>query len=160
MPSISQGSTINEHEVFVSCGLGFDYGKEQLWQDYKQRAQEFFKLWYPPGGGEPTEDEIERQFWRIVERKDQDKAVVEYGNDIDSADRGSGFRTGDPSQFRGCDGWNLNVLPITKGSVLRHLPSGKNGPSLLSNLGGSFFSFLCFALCLAVWNCSWCKVPL
>eukprot|EP00808_Paulinella_micropora_P025175 g71416.t1 len=122
---------------------GFDFGGEYSWNEYREQATKFFHKWYPKGSP-PSEDQIERQFWRIVERKDQDEALVEYGNDIDSGECGSGFKKGQPSEFKGVERWNLNVMPMLEGSILRHLPKGVTGVTVPWVYCGMLFASFCW----------------
>ncbi|BDA42391.1 probable lysine-specific demethylase JMJ703 at N-terminal half [Coccomyxa sp. Obi] len=97
-------------------------------------------------GPEPTVEEIEAEFWRIVESPDE---VVEslYGQDLDSGHHGSGFplppfrqrlleahlaategkKEGEGRKFTPEEAaysehkWNINNMPRCKGSVLRYL---------------------------------------
>eukprot|EP00798_Chlamydomonas_sp_ICE-L_P008179 gene8179-1435_t len=96
--------------------------------------------------GRPTVDEIEAEFWRIIEAPSPDQvAETLYGSDLDSGRHGSGFplpawrgvptesraavrrgvphdaRTKEYSEHR----WNINNLTRSKDSVLRYVQCDK-----------------------------------
>ncbi len=89
-------------------------------------------------------DEIEAEFWRIVERSVNGQVVEAlYGSDLDSARHGSGFplppwrappkdarpgeaaaamaALGERGAYYACHPWNINNLPRSAGSVLRFM---------------------------------------
>ena len=75
---------------------------------------------------------VEKEFWRIVSSIDED-VTVEYGADLHTMDHGSGFPTksslnllpGD--QEYAVSAWNLNNLPVLKGSVLGYINADISG---------------------------------
>ena len=106
-------------------------------------SQQFKQNYF--GGETRSVAEIEAAYWRIVEQGSK-PVEVEYGNDICSADWGSGFEFladatfsdegDDDKRFRhsrkadaeetsrlynGCQSWNLNLIP--RRSILGHLTS-------------------------------------
>jgi hypothetical protein len=89
---------------------------------------------------DPSVQQVEAEFWRVVERPDPGRVVETlYGQDLDSGRHGSGFplpawrglptdaRTGrhlrlDPAAQRySSHPWNINNMPRNRGSVLRYL---------------------------------------
>ncbi|XP_077363419.1 protein Jumonji isoform X1 [Festucalex cinctus] len=67
---------------------------------------------------EPAANEVEQEYWRIVEQRDGHVAV--HCGKVDTSTHGSGFPTGKSEPFAK-HGWNLTVLPNNSGSILRHL---------------------------------------
>jgi hypothetical protein len=115
-------------------------------------------------GTEVTNEDLVREYWRIVETQ-ADKLGVEYGNDLDTHQYGSGFpvsdqvkqmhsnSSGPPVQFSenvamDCDdptyyercGWNLNNLPNWPGSLLRNIRGNYNGLNVPWLYMGMLFS--------------------
>jgi hypothetical protein len=98
-----------------------------------------------------TPDNLERDYWDIVEKSKE--FVVEYGNDVDSQEHGSGFPLSE--RGRAINGttnpdkvnlpepkfgendyyketwWNLNNIPCAPESVLRHVRVSITGISTL-----------------------------
>ncbi|XP_008812090.1 lysine-specific demethylase JMJ18-like [Phoenix dactylifera] len=71
---------------------------------------------------QPTVEEIEGEYWRIVEEPTE-VVEVHYGADLDTGTFGSGFPKAPSSPKNDSDpcvlsGWNLNNLPRLPGSVL------------------------------------------
>lgn len=98
-----------------------------------------------------TPENLERDYWDIVET-DRCDIDVDYGNDVDTSEFGSGFPMSDrgralyspnfkadqtsnelPEPDFGTEEyyketyWNLNNIPNSKNSVLRHLKVGIKG---------------------------------
>lgn len=97
-----------------------------------------------------TPENLERDYWDIVETQTHD-IDVDYGNDVDTSEFGSGFpisqrgRSVNSPNFQGETPedlpepafgtdefyketyWNLNNIPNSPNSVLRHLKVGING---------------------------------
>jgi hypothetical protein len=76
-------NTSNEEEEF-----GYLDGKMFTLSSFKKMANNFKRKWF--GGREPTPEEIENAYWRIVERGDE-SVQVHYGSDLDVTEHGSGF---------------------------------------------------------------------
>ena len=115
-----------------------------------------------------TPEELIKEYWRIVE-KCEDKVSVEYGNDLDVIDYGSGFPVrkdlhdirlsyqqsipsskqarfeenvplvNDGDYYENC-GWNLNNLPHWPGSLLRNISGNYNGINVPWLYMGMLFS--------------------
>ncbi|KAA0151738.1 hypothetical protein FNF29_04422 [Cafeteria roenbergensis] len=112
----------------------------------------------PPSSCMQLAPRVEDAYWRIVEARELE-VVVEYGNDQDVRVNGSGFSFPDPGdacagdpdrvpvdfrdpQFYKRSGWNLNVMPFAKGSLLAYMKekvAGINVPWLY--VGMLFASF-------------------
>lgn len=92
-----------------------------------------------------TEEDVEREFWRLVE--DMTGSVeVEYGADIHSTTHGSGFPTIEkqPRDSYSADPWNLNILPLDKESLFRHIKSDISGMTVPWLYVGMVFSTFCW----------------
>ncbi|EYC40871.1 hypothetical protein Y032_0593g415 [Ancylostoma ceylanicum] len=99
-----------------------------------------------------SDEDVEREFWRIV--NDMDETVsVKYGADLITSKVGSGFpRKGD--DHRGVDAkqkhyyanhaWNLNNLPVLRESVLSHIETGISGMMVPWVYVGMCFSTFCW----------------
>ncbi|EXJ92098.1 histone demethylase JARID1 [Capronia epimyces CBS 606.96] len=93
----------------------------------------------------PTEDDIEREFWRLVE--DITESVeVEYGADIHSTTHGSGFPTVEKNPLNpySKDPWNLNVMPFLEDSLFRHIKGDISGMTVPWLYVGMCFSTFCW----------------
>lgn len=91
------------------------------------------------------EDDIEREFWRLVEDL-SDATEVEYGADIHSTTHGSGFPTIEkhPRDPYSTDPWNLNIMPLDKESLFRHIKSDVSGMTVPWLYVGMIFSTFCW----------------
>ena len=94
---------------------------------------------------QPTEDEIEREFWRLVESLTE-TIEVEYGADIHSTTHGSGFPTieKNPLNRYSKDPWNLTVLPFHEESLFRHIKTDISGMTVPWLYVGMCFSTFCW----------------
>ena len=93
----------------------------------------------------PSEDDVEREFWRLVE--DITESVeVEYGADIHSTTHGSGFPTVEKNPLNGYskDPWNLNVMPFLEESLFRHIKGDISGMTVPWLYVGMCFSTFCW----------------
>jgi len=93
----------------------------------------------------PTEDDVEREFWRLVE--DITESVeVEYGADIHSTTHGSGFPTVEKTPLNpySKDPWNLNVMPFLEESLFKHIKSDISGMTVPWLYVGMCFSTFCW----------------
>ena len=125
------------------------------------------------GGDTPKEtivmspENLERDYWDIVETQSHE-VDVDYGNDIDTSEVGSGFpisqrgRSVNSPNFQKSEHddlpepefgteeyyretfWNLNNIPNSKNSVLRHLKVGINGINVPWLYFGCLFSTFCW----------------
>lgn len=92
-----------------------------------------------------TEQDVEREFWRLVD--DHNDAVeVEYGADIHSTTHGSGFPTIEkqPRDPYSTDPWNLNIWPLDKDSLFRHVKTDVSGMTIPWLYVGMVFSTFCW----------------
>jgi histone demethylase JARID1 len=93
----------------------------------------------------PTEDDVEREFWRLVEDI-QDPVEVEYGADIHSTTHGSGFPSVEKNPLNpySKDPWNLNVMPFLEESLFRHIKGDISGMTVPWLYVGMCFSTFCW----------------
>lgn len=91
------------------------------------------------------EEDVEREFWRLVE-DNMGTTEVEYGADIHSTTHGSGFPTIEkqPRDPYSVDPWNLNILPLDKESLFRHIKSDISGMTVPWLYVGMVFSTFCW----------------
>ncbi|XP_068027204.1 lysine-specific demethylase 5C [Melanerpes formicivorus] len=93
---------------------------------------------------------VEKEFWRLVNSIEED-VTVEYGADIHSKEFGSGFPVSDgkrklspeEEEYAG-SGWNLNVMPVLKQSVLCHINADISGMKVPWLYVGMVFSAFCW----------------
>ncbi|CAK7212361.1 hypothetical protein SCUCBS95973_001437 [Sporothrix curviconia] len=92
-----------------------------------------------------TEDDVEREFWRLVSSID-DTVEVEYGADIHCTTHGSGFPTieKNPNEPYSTDPWNLNILPLHPESLFRYIKSDISGMTVPWVYVGMTFSTFCW----------------
>ncbi len=104
----------------------YEVGRQHSFSSFKKWADEFKSKWF--GGKEVSPEEIEKEFWDIVE-KAETHLTVEYGNDLTIAAHGSGFPISSRIKESASDSerlymehpWNLNVLPLLPTSLLSQL---------------------------------------
>lgn len=91
------------------------------------------------------EQDVEREFWRLVDDH-TDTVEVEYGADIHSTTHGSGFPTIEkqPRDPYSTDPWNLNIWPLDKDSLFRHVKSDVSGMTIPWLYVGMVFSTFCW----------------
>jgi hypothetical protein len=112
-----------------------------------------------------TPKNLERDYWEIVETRSREVAV-EYGNDVDTDEFGSGFPLSERGRcvYGTCDSekvklpepkfgtedyykeswWNTNNIPWAPDSVLRHVKVGINGINVPWMYYGSLFTTFCW----------------
>lgn len=137
-----------------SNDYGFEEGNVYSLTSFQEKANNFKKHYFeqrmsldPTTNAPrvPTEDEVEREFWRLVE--DITESVeVEYGADIHSTTHGSGFPTieKNPLSPYSRDPWNLNVLPFHADSLFRHIKGDISGMTVPWLYVGMCFSTFCW----------------
>lgn len=134
--------------------FGFEEGGTYSLKQFQQRAQNFkdahfaTKMVYDPimNTRRPvTEEEVEREFWRLTESLTE-TVEVEYGADIHSHISGSGFPTleKNPRDPYASDPWNLNNLPLDKDSLFRHIKTDISGMTVPWLYVGMCFSCFCW----------------
>lgn len=133
---------------------GFEEGGIYSLKQFQEKADSFKRSYF--AGRMPfdpvlnahrreTEDDIEREFWRLVESLTE-TVEVEYGADIHSTTHGSGFPTVErnPLDPYSVDPWNLNVLPLHGESLFRHIKSDVSGMTVPWVYVGMCFSTFCW----------------
>jgi histone demethylase JARID1 len=92
-----------------------------------------------------TEDDIEREFWRLVASLEE-TVEVEYGADIHSTTHGSGFPTSErnPRDPYSTDPWNLTIMPLHPDSLFRHIKTDISGMTVPWLYVGMIFSTFCW----------------
>ncbi|KUL92420.1 hypothetical protein ZTR_02263 [Talaromyces verruculosus] len=134
--------------------FGFEEGGVYSLKQFQEKANAFKKSYFAPRmpfdpvlntQRRETEDDVEREFWRLVESLTE-TVEVEYGADIHSTTHGSGFPTVErnPLDPYSQDPWNLNVLPFYGDSLFRHIKSDISGMTVPWVYVGMCFSTFCW----------------
>ncbi|KAF1962468.1 PHD transcription factor-like protein [Byssothecium circinans] len=133
--------------------FGFQEGGVYSLKQFQERAHNFkqghfAKMAFDPvtNAAKPvTEDDVEREFWRLVESITE-TVEVEYGADVHSTTHGSGFPTieRNPTDSYSNDPWNLNILPYAPESLFRHIKSDISGMTVPWLYVGMVFSTFCW----------------
>ncbi|KAI9103186.1 hypothetical protein DFS34DRAFT_356513 [Phlyctochytrium arcticum] len=92
-----------------------------------------------------TEDECEKEFWRLVESP-YDDVEVEYGADLHSTQHGSGFPVPEKqplNPYSTC-GWNLNNIPVLHDSLFCNIRNDISGMMIPWLYVGMAFSTFCW----------------
>ncbi|KAF7192604.1 Lid2 complex component lid2 [Pseudocercospora fuligena] len=134
---------------------GFEEGDVYSLSGFQRKANEFknhhfntMPRQYSPFNEQKhhlEEEDVEREFWRLVEDM-SDSTEVEYGADIHSTTHGSGFPTIEkhPRDPYSTDPWNLNIMPLDKESLFRHIKSDVSGMTVPWLYVGMIFSTFCW----------------
>lgn len=134
--------------------FGFEEGAVYSLKQFQERARifkdQYFTgkmAWDPITSGPKavTEEDVEAEFWRLTESLTE-TVEVEYGADIHSTTHGSGFPTMElhPLNQYAIDPWNLNVLPLHKDSLFRHIKTDISGMTVPWLYVGMCFSTFCW----------------
>jgi len=134
--------------------FGFEEGGIYSLKQFQEKAADFKegyfqnKMPFDPVLNCPrpvTEDDIEREFWRLVASLEE-TVEVEYGADIHSTTHGSGFPTieKNPQNPYATDPWNLNIMPLHPDSLFRHIKSDISGMTVPWLYVGMIFSTFCW----------------
>ncbi|TKA58632.1 hypothetical protein B0A49_12633, partial [Cryomyces minteri] len=134
--------------------FGFEEGGVYSLKQFQEKAHNFKENYFMPkmpfdpvlNCKRPvTEDDVEREFWRLVESITE-TVEVEYGADIHSTTHGSGFPTVErhPRDPYSTDPWNLNILPLHPESLFRHIKSDISGMTVPWLYVGMCFSTFCW----------------
>lgn len=134
--------------------FGFEEGEVYSLKQFQERASRFKekhfanKMVFDPilNDKRPvSEDDVEREFWRLVESITE-TVEVEYGADIHSTTHGSGFTTIEkqPRDPYSTDPWNLNVLPLYGESLFKHIKTDISGMTVPWLYVGMVFSTFCW----------------
>lgn len=134
--------------------FGFEDGGTYSLKQFQEKAAEFKqnyfekKMPFDPVHNchrPVTEDDVEREFWRLVSSID-DSVEVEYGADIHCTTHGSGFPTieKNPNDPYSTDPWNLNILPLHPESLFRYIKTDISGMTVPWVYVGMIFSTFCW----------------
>ena len=134
--------------------FGFEEGGIYSLRQFQEKALHFKDSYFEPkmqfdpihDTRRPvTEDDVEREFWRLVESPSEE-VEVEYGADIHSTTHGSGFPTIEkhPLDPYSTDLWNLNILPLHPESLFRYIKSDISGMTVPWLYVGMCFSTFCW----------------
>ncbi|KAL9598684.1 MAG: hypothetical protein Q9219_004353 [cf. Caloplaca sp. 3 TL-2023] len=156
-PAVEISSSQDWHcpRCLVGTGeFGFEEGGIYSLKQFQEKAQLFKDSYFAPrmpydpvlnSKRQVTEDDVEREFWRLVESITE-TVEVEYGADIHSTTHGSGFPTieKNPLDPYSTDPWNLNILPLHPESLFRHIKSDISGMTVPWLYVGMCFSTFCW----------------
>ncbi|RDW93112.1 putative PHD transcription factor (Rum1) [Aspergillus mulundensis] len=134
--------------------FGFEEGGVYSLKQFQEKANNFKKNYFASKmpfdpvlntHRRESEDDVEREFWRLVESLTE-TVEVEYGADIHSTTHGSGFPTVErnPLDSYSKDPWNLNNLPFHGESLFRHIKSDISGMTVPWVYVGMCFSTFCW----------------
>lgn len=134
--------------------FGFEEGGVYSLKQFQEKAHNFKQLHFAnkmpfdpiTNAARPvTEDDVEREFWRLVESITE-TVEVEYGADVHSTTHGSGFPTieRNPRDPYATDPWNLNIMPYNSESLFRHIKSDISGMTVPWLYVGMVFSTFCW----------------
>lgn len=134
--------------------FGFEEGGIYGLRQFQEKARNFKESYFAPKMPfDPilnrkravTEDDVEREFWRLVESITE-TVEVEYGADIHSTTHGSGFphHESSPLDTYSTNPWNLNVLPLHAESLFRHIKTDISGMTVPWLYVGMCFSTFCW----------------
>ncbi|RKP04166.1 hypothetical protein CXG81DRAFT_787, partial [Caulochytrium protostelioides] len=129
---------------------GFEDGKERSLPNFQKIANGFKQKWFheladEKGHVHVAEDQIEKEFWRLIESP-YDDVSVEYGADLHSSRHGSGFPTPERQPldpYANC-GWNLNNVSILPKSLLTYVRNDVSGMMQPWLYVGMVFSTFCW----------------
>ncbi|TDH69385.1 hypothetical protein CCR75_002814 [Bremia lactucae] len=144
-------------------GHAYGDGRTHTFKSFRANAHAFRDKWFQTRGlnrNNMTSEEIEKEYWHIIQTGGP-SVEVEYANDLDIAQVGSGFPRSqkrfmtprlkeietidftNPEYYRHT-GWNLNNLPDAYGSLLRHLGAAINGVNVPWLYCGMLFASFCW----------------
>ena len=155
LPIKSTNSGWHCHKCLVGTGeFGFQEGGVYSLKQFQDKANKFKEDYFAAkmpldhslnGTRQVSEDEVEAEFWRLVESLTE-TVEVEYGADVHSTTHGSGFPDveKDSSNPYATDPWNLNVLPLHPESLFRHIKADVSGMTVPWLYVGMVFSTFCW----------------
>ncbi|KAJ3215836.1 hypothetical protein HDU67_010256 [Dinochytrium kinnereticum] len=131
---------------------GFEDGGDYTLAEFHRFAADFKEKWFSgkdmygaDGKLTVTEDDVEKEFWRLVESP-YDEIEVEYGADLHSTQHGSGFPVAEKqplNPYATC-GWNLNNIPVLSDSLFCHIRNDISGIMIPWLYVGMVFSTFCW----------------
>jgi hypothetical protein len=129
--------------------FGFEDGGEYSLVEFAHCAnrwkEHYFGMDAPGSRSGASEDEVEREFWKLVEDP-YNEIEVEYGADLHATVHGSAFPTTDrqPDSPYARHPFNLNNLPTIAPSLLSHLSVNISGMMVPWVYVGHCFSTFCW----------------
>ncbi|XP_075101540.1 putative lysine-specific demethylase JMJ16 [Nicotiana tabacum] len=130
--------------------FGFEPGPEFSLDAFQKYADDFKAQYFRQNEGqcEPSLENIEGEFWRMVEKPTEEIEVL-YGADLETGVFGSGFpkhghQVGSSDRKYVNAGWNLNNFPRLPGSVLTYESSDISGVLVPWLYIGMCFSSFCW----------------
>ncbi|XP_006353027.1 lysine-specific demethylase JMJ18 [Solanum tuberosum] len=148
----SLGSESNTNSDSSDDKFGFQSGSDFTFAEFQTFAKDFKELYFRMKDTEvwkPSIEEIEGEYWRIVENP-TDEVEVLYGADLETGVFGSGFPLESSSPKASTldqyatSGWNLNNLPRLPCSVLCFEESNISGVLVPWLYIGMCFSSFCW----------------
>ncbi|CAH8343469.1 unnamed protein product [Eruca vesicaria subsp. sativa] len=121
-PPSSVSASVSSPETNEEESFGFNSGSDFTLEEFEKYDGYFKDTYFEDTKWSPTVEEIEGEYWRIVEQQ-TDEVEVYYGADLENRVLGSGFERGNLTGNIDVDryitsGWNLNNLPRLSGSLL------------------------------------------
>ncbi|KAM7250286.1 hypothetical protein ACFE04_022169 [Oxalis oulophora] len=135
--------------IVANNEFGFEPGPEFTLNSFQKYADEFKAQYFSKTDNwEPSTENIEGEYWRIVEKATEQIEVL-YGADLETGAFGSGFpkssqvnSTSDEKYLK--SGWNLNNFPKLPGSVLSYESGEISGVLVPWLYIGMCFSSFCW----------------
>ncbi|KAJ4834158.1 hypothetical protein Tsubulata_008141 [Turnera subulata] len=146
--------------IFEPERFGFDAGPDFTLNTFQKYADDFKAQYFRRNDDnkavdmtqdrlQPTLDDIEGEYWRVVEKATEEIEVL-YGADLETGVFGSGFPkrsslVGSPTDdYYVKSGWNLNNFPRLPGSVLSYESGDISGVLIPWLYIGMCFSSFCW----------------
>ncbi|KAI9355372.1 hypothetical protein DFJ73DRAFT_623678 [Zopfochytrium polystomum] len=132
--------------------FGFEEGEMRSLPQFQKMSDAFKEAWFSTklprdtdGRLVITEDDMEKEFWRVVESPFEN-VEVEYGADLHSSHHGSGFPVveKDPLNPYSTCAWNLNNMPHLPSSLFCHIRNDISGMTIPWLYVGMTFSTFCW----------------
>ncbi|EEB08152.1 histone demethylase Jmj2 [Schizosaccharomyces japonicus yFS275] len=134
-----------DHCIAFHDSFGFEPGGSYTLSQFKKKDSSFKKRYFGSTIQSDHENEVESEYWRLMESSDE-SMVVEYGADLSTTEFRSAFPTlrTDADDPYASDEWNLNRMPTTEKSLLQHIHSQISGITVPWLYVGMCFSTFCW----------------
>ncbi|KAL3652137.1 hypothetical protein CASFOL_001818 [Castilleja foliolosa] len=141
-----------EAGLHEAVNFGFEPGPDFTLDAFQKYANDFKAQYFRKDDNscnEPSVEEIEGEYWRMVEKPTEEIEVL-YGADVETGAFGSGFPKKSQQVATDADvqyinsGWNLNNFPRLPGSVLSFESSDISGVLVPWLYVGMCFSSFCW----------------